>query len=70
MLGITLPTLIEFIRVEKNLKDQNGPNFKDQKFIDENKNKQTKKPTPRGHEMKEGKKRQRGKEKQRGMGGH
>lgn len=46
MSGITLPTLIEFIRVEKNLKDQNGPKFKDQKFIDENKNKQTKKQKP------------------------
>lgn len=39
MLGTTLQTLIEFTRVEKNLKDQNGPNFKDQKFIDENKKK-------------------------------
>lgn len=32
---LRLQTLKEFITVEKKLKDRNGPNFKDQKFIDE-----------------------------------
>lgn len=40
---LRLQTLKEFITVEKKLKDRNGPNFKDQKFIDEGSLKKKKK---------------------------